>query len=503
MSTIRRQSIISSFVVYIGFALGFLNTYLLTRQGGFTKEQYGLIAIFVAVAQLMFSVSNVGMSAFITKFFPYYKANLPNKKNDQLTIALLLPCLGFLLVVALGLLFKDVVANRMFNNSPELLQHYYWLFPFGFGFTIFMILEAYAWQHGEAVMSNTLKEVIYRGFVLILILLTTVGVIQQFNTFIGLYSFIYLALVLYLFYHFKKKDQLHFTRQVSSLTLKFKKKIITLISFVWSGGLVFSLASVVDTLIIAAVLPNGVGAAAVFTFGQYIASLIQAPQRAVVSASTGPLSQAWRDKDFDKLNRIYHRSSINQLLFSCAMFSLIWINFEDGIITFQLQPEYLAAKGLFLFVGLTRILDMGTGVNAQIISTSVYWRFEFKTGLILLALTLPLNYILTKELGLIGPAIANLVSFTAYNAVRYFFLLKKFNMQPFDRKTVYALLLSGGCFTLAFLTTKEQTGLHWMVLRSFLFVLPFATGVILLKLTPDALPVWATIKKRLGAGKYR
>ena len=81
MSTIRRQSIISSFVVYIGFALGFFNTYLYTREGGFSKEEYGLIGIFIAVAQLMYSIANVGMADFLTKFFPYYKAHLPPKKK--------------------------------------------------------------------------------------------------------------------------------------------------------------------------------------------------------------------------------------------------------------------------------------------------------------------------------------------------------------------------------------------------------------------------------------
>src|SRR5438270_166164 len=137
MSTIRKQSIIASFVVYIGFALGFFNTYLFTRQGGFTKEQFGLTAIFVAASQLMFSIANVGMSAFITKFFPYYKAHVPQKKNDQLAIALLVPVAGFLLVVILGLAFKGILINKIFSNSPELPEYYYWLFPFGFGYTIF------------------------------------------------------------------------------------------------------------------------------------------------------------------------------------------------------------------------------------------------------------------------------------------------------------------------------------------------------------------------------
>ena len=500
MSTIRRQSIISSFVVYIGFALGFFNTYLFTRQGGFTTQQFGLTAIFVAVAVLMFSVANVGMSAYISKFFPYYKAHLPPHKSDQLTIALLVPCIGFLLVIILGLLFKGVLINKIFSNSPELPEYYYWLFPFGFGYTIFMVLDAYAWQLHKAVLSNFLKEVVFRGFVTVLIAATTFKFITSFQTFISLYSFIYIILVIYLLFYLKKNRLLYYTFEKSIVTQKFQKKILTLIAFVWSGGLVFSLASVIDNIFIAAILPDGMGAAGVFTFGQYIASLVQAPQRAVIAASTGPLSQAWKDKDYKKLNRIYHRSSINLLLFSCGMFSLIWLNYEDGIRTFHLQPAYLEAKWVFFYFGLTRIVDMGAGVNGQIIGTSTFWRFEFVTGLILLGLMLPLNFFLTRDLGMTGPAIAALISFAVYNTIRYFFLLRKFNMQPFDYNTAYAIVLTGVCFLPAFFLFQNVAGLHWMVIRSLAFLLPFATIMIWLKLSPDAIPVWQTIKKRLRLG---
>ena len=500
MSTIRRQSIISSLVVYFGFALGFLNTYLYTRQGGFTKEEYGLIGIFIAVAQLMYSLANVGMATYLAKFFPYYKDHLPEKKNDQLTIALLLPTIGFIVVVVLGLLFKNIVVNNVFSNSPQLLDYYYWLFPFGFGFTIFMIMEAYAWQRQKAVLSNFLKEVLFRAFVTVLIVFTAIGIIKDFSVFIGIYSFVYVALVLYLFFYFSKRGQFHLTLTPSKVTRRFRRKIKALVGFVWGAGIIFNFASVIDTIIIAAVLPNGIAAAAIFTFAQYMASIIQAPQRAVISASVAHLSQAWKDKDFRMLNKIYHRSAINQLLFSCAMFSLIWINFEDGIFTFHLQAEYLHAKWIFFFLGLTRILDMGTGLNAQIISTSSYWRYEFKTGLILLAVSLPLNYFLTIRFGLLGPAIANLISFTVYNALRYFFLFNKFRMQPFDSKTVMALLLSGASFLIAYLPLKEFTGIHWMVIRSVLFCSVFGAGMIYFRLSPDAIPVWLTLKKKLRLG---
>src|SRR5215203_158178 len=160
MSTIRRQSIISSIVVYFGFALGFLNTYLFTREGsGLTKEQFGLTNTFIAIANIMFSVASFGMPFYIAKFFPYYKAHLPPKKNDQLTWALLCCLVGFLLVTIAGILLKPLLIDKVFANSPELPKYYYWIFLFGLGFTLYMIMEAYALQHRKAVMNSFLKEV--------------------------------------------------------------------------------------------------------------------------------------------------------------------------------------------------------------------------------------------------------------------------------------------------------------------------------------------------------
>ncbi len=165
------------------------------------------------------------------------------------------------------------------------------------------------------------------------------------------------------------------------------------------------------------------------------------------------------------------------------MFCLIWLNFQDGVSTFNLKQSYIAAMYPFLFIGLTRIIDMGTGVNAQIIGTSTFWRFEFFTGIILLSLALPLNYILTRQLGVVGPAISNLIAFTIYNLIRYVFLLRRFNMQPFTIKSLYTILLAIACYLPTFLLFNEQTGFIAIVLRSVVFMILFVAGTITLKLS--------------------
>ena len=501
MSQIRKQSIISSVVVYIGFAIGFFNTYLFTREGGFTQAEYGLTGIFMAVANIMFSVASLGMPAYIHKFYPYYNDNLPPKKNDQITWAILFSLVGFCLVIIGGILFKDLVIRKYGTNSPDLVKYYYYIFPFGMGLTLFAILEAYAWQVKKAVLSNFLKEVQFRIFTTVLILLSFAGIIASFDLFIKLYSFTFLAIGFILLVYFIWTKRIFFTFSVSRVSKKFFKKIITLISFVYGGSLVFTISMVVDTIIIAALLPNGLALAGVYTLAQNIASLIQAPQRGIVSSSVGALSQAWKNKDMSRINRIYHSSSINQLIFSAGMFALIWLNFSDAVFTFRLQAGYIEAMWVFFYIGLMRIIDMGTGVNSQIIGTSTFWRFDFLTGIILLSLTLPLNYFLTKKYGVTGPAIANLITFTIYNAIRYWFLIKKFNLQPFTIKTVYTVVLVAVTFYCSYFLFKNIHGFAGMIFRSMLFLVLFIAGTLWLKLSPDLMPVWQTFKKRLGIKK--
>lgn len=501
MSQIRKQSIISSVVVYIGFAIGFFNTYLFTREGGFTQAEYGLTGIFMAVANIMFSFASLGMPAYIHKFYPYYNDNLPPKKNDQISWAILFSLVGFCLVIIGGILFKDLVIRKYGTNSPDLIKYYYYIFPFGMGLTLFAILEAYAWQVKKAVLSNFLKEVQFRIFTTVLILLSFAGIIASFDLFIKLYSFTFLAIGFILLVYFIWTKRIFFTFSVSRVSKKFFKKIITLISFVYGGSLVFTISMVVDTIIIAALLPNGLALAGVYTLAQNIASLIQAPQRGIVSSSVGALSQAWKNKDMNRINRIYHSSSINQLIFSAGMFALIWLNFSDAVFTFRLQAGYIEAMWVFFYIGLMRIIDMGTGVNSQIIGTSTFWRFDFLTGIILLSLTLPLNYFLTKKYGVTGPAIANLITFTIYNAIRYWFLIKKFNLQPFTIKTVYTVVLAAVTFYCSYFLFKNIHGFAGMIFRSMLFLVLFIAGTLWLKLSPDLMPVWQTFKKRLGIKK--
>lgn len=498
MSTIRRQSIISSVVIYIGFAVGLLNTYLFTKQGLFTEAEYGLYNAFIAIATMMMAFSSMAMPSYIYKFFPYYNEHLPARKNDLLTRAIIISSIGFLLVIIAGVLLKGFVVRKYSEHSPEIISYYNWIFPLGFGFLVYTVLEAYAWQLHKSIFTNFLKEFQWRLFTTVLIVLFAAGIIQRFDLFIKLFSFSFGFIALILLVYLVVTKKIHFTFSVSKVTKRFSRSILKLCSFVYAGSLIFTLSQVFDSLVIGAVLDDALSKLAIYSLAQNISSLIQAPQRGIVSASIAHLSKAWKDKKMATLQKIYQRSSINQLIFSCGLYALITLNFIDAVHTFHLKESYVAGFYVFLLLGATKIVDMGTGVNSQIIGTSTYWRFEMISGIILLSLMLPLNYILTKQYNIVGTGFANLISITIYNAIRIIFLWKKFRLFPFTMQSLYSILLAGFCFITCYFLFRN---LHWLpglFLRTITFCILYGAGVAYFRLTPDTVPVLNSIKKRIG-----
>ena len=501
MGTIRRQTIISSLVIYIGFAIGLLNIYFFTKEGLFTAADFGLISIFMPIATLMMAFASMAMPSFIFKFYPYYNDNLPPRKNDMIAWALLVAGIGFILVMFAGYFFKDLVIRKYSENSPQLVAYYYWIFPMGLGLTAYTILEAYTWNLHKPVLANFAREVLWRLLITVLILLFIYKIIGSFDLFIKLYAFTFPAIALFLFVYLVASKRIHFTFTVSRVTRRFFKKILSLCLFVYSGVLIFTISQVFDSIVIASVLTDGIDKAGIFGIAQIMTSVIQAPQRSIIAVSIPHLSKAWKDKNMALLQKIYQRSSINLLLFSCGIFLLIALNYREAVQTFGLKDAYLKGFSAFILLGLTRIIDLGTGVNAQIIGTSTSWRFELISGAILLTFMLPLTYILAKQLDILGPALANLISVTIYNIVRIAFLWKRFRLFPFTIQSVYSILVAAACYVLCYFVFLHMHGFWGLVLRSIAFATLYGTAAIYFRLSPDIVPVISSIRKRLGLVK--
>lgn len=483
MGNIRKQTIISSALVYIGFFIGFINNYLYTRQGSFTPAEFGLTRIFFDFAQNMGAFGAMGVIPIIYKFYPYYKDNLEDRKVDLMSWALVTAFFGFLLILFLGWYLQPFFIDKYKDRSPLVVTYYFWMVPFALGLLLFSLLESFTWALQKSVVSNFLKETFARAVITVLILLVYFKIIT-FSTFIHLFAFLYMLIFVVLFVFLKRTGKLHFPTTISRVTKKFWKKMLSMQMLMFGGFSIASVAATADTLIIGGVID--MRAVGIFAFAQNFANFIQIPARSIQGVAAGVLSRAWKDKNYAEIERVYKRSCINLLLMSLFISGNIMLNFKQAILTFNVQHEYLEGLGVLLVLSCVRIVDAGTGLNAQVINTSTYWRFDFYSGVVLLCFRLPLTFFFITKYGIIGSAFAELIAYTIYDTIRCEFLRRKFNMQPFSMKTVYSLLYAGACFSLCYFLLKDIAGLAGLFARGILFSCLMIGGIFYLKLTPDA-----------------
>jgi O-antigen/teichoic acid export membrane protein len=493
MANIRKQAIISSILVYFGFLVGAINTYFYVTNGSFTPAQFGLTRIFFDVATNFYAFGCLGVIPVMYKFYPYYKANLPDKENDLLTWSLLTAFIGFIALVCLSFLFEPLVVRKFSEKSQLFVDYYYWVFPFAFGMLFFSVLEGFSWALQKTVLTNALKETVLRIITTIFILLFYFEVIN-FDTFIKLFATLYFFIFAILLIYLIRIGKFHLVFKVSRVTRKFKKKMFLMQSLVFGGVIIQSIGYTIDTLIIASI--RGLNLAGIFNLAQYAANLVQIPQRSVQAITTGILAQHWKDKNFSEIHRIYKRSSINLLLLALFIYGNIVLNIHQAFDVLPIQTAYRAGIDVMIVLGIARIIDAGTGVNGTIIGTSNYWKFDFISGVIMLALRIPVTYYFIKTYGIVGSAYAEVIAYTVYNFIRFEFLRRKYNMVPFDIKTVYAILLSAIAFTACWFVFKDVTGWIGIFIRTLVFSSILIGGIFYWKITPDAYQLYDNFKNR-------
>jgi O-antigen/teichoic acid export membrane protein len=494
MSQIRRRSLKAAIWIYLGFLIGALNTYFLTHKYWFEPNEYGLTQSLVQIGLLIFAFSSFGATSYLYKFFPYYQDNTSPKKNDLLSLALVVSLIGFALMSVTVFLFQPVIVRKFSTNSQLLVDYFSWVLPFGFFVLLFNILEAYAYGFHKGVLTSLLKETILRFYTLAVIILKIFNVIN-FYTFIILFCLQYAVITAILAIHLYREGKLWISFTISRVTIKFRKKIISMMLLTYMVIIVGMLRVSIDALVLASKI--NLEAVGIFGFAAFMVALLLAPFRSMLAVTIPILSRAWKQKDHREISRIYKRSSINLLTFALFIFFCIWLNYGQALSYFGINPKYLDARWVFFLLGIVTIIEMGTGVNGQFIGTSTYWRFELWTSLLLTALIIPLSYYLTVQYGLIGPAIANLVSFSIYNFTRYWFLYKRFALQPFSLKTVEVILLATSMYGLVYITMNTLEGLTGLMGRTIVFSGIFGVAIYYRNISPDIKPVVHSVLKKL------
>ena len=441
MGEIQKQSIQSTFIITAGFALGAFNIIFLQPKILLPNE-LGLTRVLTDAALTLATLCTFGSLPIIYKFFPFYKSRLSAKKNDLPFLTLAVCLAGFVIMCIIGLSAKDIIVRKFSGRSPLFVQYSYLVYPFSFFLLLFMWMESFGWSFKKGVISNTLRETAPRLMFTILLVLLGVHVISLHKFFI-LFSLSYIVPVLLIFYILRRTRQFLFNTTISQVTYRMGGKMINFGLFLFGAQFLNLLSKTADTFILTAKSPRGLTDTAVFTIATYVVTLMEIPQRSMNAITVPVLSGLWKDKNLKQISNIYTKSVTNLLVIGLAMFSLTWINVHN--LASYLGKQFSGIEPIILLLATGKLIDLGTGTNAQIIGTSNYWKVDFTTNVIYTLLALPLNYILIAHYGLMGAAYSSLISLTFYNLMRFGFLWYQFKLQPYKLRDLLAVVIAISC----------------------------------------------------------
>ena len=494
MGSIRKQSIFSSLFIYAGFGIGAINILYLFPKF-FTPEQFGLTRILMDISMILSTVCAAGIIPTALKFFPFYKKYLKKSENELLTISIGIAVFLSIIVFLMMPLIEPWIILKFADKSPILTEYLYLIFPLTLTLVGFNILEVFAWISGRTVLSTFLREFLYRLLITFLIISWALGIISQFESFIEIYSISYLPVIVVLAIMIFKTKQFVIQFRLSKVSKRLGGMMFKFGSAYFISMLFNVLAKTNDTLIIASQSSGGLADAAVFTIATYLITLMDVPQRGVIGAATPHISQAWKDRDMDKLERIYKKTALNLLIIASGIMGLVLIN-NQLVVTF-LGDQYSMLPILILLLGISKLIDLGTGLNSQILQLSKHWKIDLTTNIFFVGISIVLNFFLTRSYGILGTAVGTIISIFIYNVTRLIFIKLIYNLQPFSWKNGVTLC-SAAFLTgiLTYLRISDNIMIN-AVAASILFIFSFSFIILKFKISEDISELFIIIKERL------
>jgi O-antigen/teichoic acid export membrane protein len=435
LGIIIKQSIKGTIYSYLGIVIGFISTGLLFPLY-FKTDEIGLMNILVAYSSIFAQFGSLGFNSAATRMFAYFRDE-KNNHNGFLFLSLLIGFLGFLLAFIVLIILKPVLLTTGGDKSLYFSSYFWYLVPLIFFTLFFNTLDTYYKMLYNSVIGTFMKEFLQRILILVAFVFFFLKLID-FSQYVLAYVIamalptIFIVFVMIFEKSFNLKPNLKFVN-------KELKNSLTSVSFYgiisgFSSLIILQLGTIMITMLL------GLSSTGIYTTMFFYATLILIPSRALIKISSVVLADKWKNNDIEAVNDIYYKSCLNQLIIASILFIGLWGNVDN---IFRILPaEYIEGKYILLFIGLSNLFDMATGVNGSIISTSKHYKFHTYIMLILIALAIITNLIFIPIYGITGAAIASAISVFLFNLIRYLFLYKKYKMQPFDMKHVWIIIIS-------------------------------------------------------------
>lgn len=492
MGIVIKQSAYASAVNYLGVAIGAINTIFLYPIF-LTQTELGLFKAIFAMAMILAPFAQLGLGRSTLRYLPRFSAS--NKtKGRFLTLILILGAFAITVFLLFFQLIDDWLFSFFEEKAPELIHHYWLILVLAFIMVYIAIIESYYRALLNVVIPTFMREFFLR-------ISSTVVTFIYFKQWINFGEFLYLSVMTYalslciLIAILIYREQFFINFSVFHFKKPFLKELLKYMLFIMAGAVGGVIVVQVDQLMITSYL--GLEQNAVYVVAFFMATVIEIPRRAIAPMSDSLIARSFEYERLDEVKKVYKQSSINQLILGCFVFLLVVLNLDN---IYGIMPKgeiYETGAVVVLFIGLSKLVDMGFGVNSEIIVSSKLYKANIYFVVILAILTILLNTLLIPMLGLSGAALASLSAVFTFNLIKMIFIWKRLKFQPFSWHTLSVLGITAGIYLLVYYLPKLENPYLNALWLSAIISLLFVVLMLLFKPSREINSIVNQLKSRI------
>lgn len=434
MGIVFRQSIKTTIVTFSGALLGALLLYVSSK---IPQQQFGFSQLLLrqAIVGMQFVLAGIQTTLYV--FVHRYNAD-DKRRKVLITISFLVPVvITALLSIGYAFAHQHILAYYQPQDRAYIDKFFFWVPIYVLLWAFITLLEHYLMSQMKVAVSSFIREIVLRVFNIGLVLAYYFGLISFEGFIIAgiLVHFIPLASMLLLA---TKTKGFGLSFRLGLFSGSELKAITDFALFHLLLNVSITLLDNINTLLVSVWDTKGLVSVAIYAFASFIITIFRVPYRAMAAAATPMLNKAFENNEMAEVKNLFTRSGINILVVTTAMAVIIACNAPNVVLV--LGEKYSNVDTLVWILMIGAMIDMVTGLNNELLSVSRYYRFNFYITVLLLVITVVLDYFLIPEYGVYGAAWASTIALGVYNIIKMLFLKSKLQLHPFSTKSLLVLL---------------------------------------------------------------
>jgi len=478
MGVIKKQSIPGVIYSYIGVALGFIISGLLFPRL-LTTNEVGLLRILISYSVILSQFAILGMNTVTVKIFPHFR-DKKNKHHGYLGLLLLVGLAGFIITTIIYLLAGNYIINDAKEKSELFIPYLYYVIPLLFFSLLFNTLDVY-----YRVLYNVTKGIIYKEIIQRILVILSVIIFYfkfiDFHTLVILYTISQILPAILIFFSLIIEKQFYIKLDFNFLNKPLMKHMASVAFFgiitSYSGVLIMN----IDMVMINHYL--GLSSTGIYSITFFFGTLIRIPSRTISKISSVVIADSWKINNKNTILSIYKKSSILLSIAAIFVFIGIWSNISN--VFSIIGSSYIPGMYVIFFIGLANVLDAFSGLSSLIIINSKHYKW-LSVFLIIYTISIILtNLIFIPLFGISGAAFASFISSLLYTYLRFIFLKKKYQFQPYSYKHILIIIIGIAALYISSLLPKMNNYVIDIIFRSILISIVYLPLIYIANISDD------------------